>query len=105
MLIPYFIECMADDHEQADGAIKQPGAGDGAINGLCSVLVVSEIADVAAFDFIDSQQKEDEDDRVDERFLELHDIGFSGCKIVFFLLAYGGIAKTNFPGSASKIIA
>ena len=71
-LILYLTECMADDHKQSDGAIDQPVAGDSAINRFRSVLVVSEIADVTAFYFIDAKQKDKEDNRVDKRFLEMH---------------------------------
>ena len=78
---------MADDHEETDGAIKQPVTGDGAVDGFRSVFVVSEVADVAAFNFIDSQQENDENNEVDKSFLELHDIGFSGCKIRIFSIA------------------
>ena len=67
---------MADDDEQANRANDEPVARDDDIDGFRTVLVESEIADVAAFYFIDPQQKNNEDDRVDKRFLELHDIGF-----------------------------
>jgi hypothetical protein len=67
---------MADDNEQSDRTKKEPVAGDDDIDGFRTVLVDCEIADIAAFYFIDSQQKDNEDDRVDKRFLELHDTGF-----------------------------
>jgi hypothetical protein len=67
---------MADEDEQSDRSKDQPVAGDDDIDGFRTVLVESKIADIAAFYFIDSQQKNNEDDRVNERFLKLHDIGF-----------------------------
>jgi hypothetical protein len=67
---------MADDDEQADRAKDEPVAGDDAIDWFRSILVESKVADVTAFYFIDSQQKDNEDDSVDKRFLQLHDIGF-----------------------------
>jgi len=67
---------MADDDEEPDGADNEPVTGDDNIDGFCCILVYSEVADVAAFYFIDAQQKNNEDDRIDKRLLELHDIGF-----------------------------
>jgi hypothetical protein len=52
---------MADDNEQSDRTKKEPVAGDDDIDGFRTVLVKSKIADIAAFYFIDSQQKNDED--------------------------------------------
>jgi hypothetical protein len=67
---------MTDDDEQANRAKDEPVAGDDDIDGFRTILVQGKIPDVAAFYFIDPQQKNNEDDRVDKRFLELHDIGF-----------------------------
>ena len=67
---------MTDDDEQANRAKDQPVAGDDDIDGFRTTFVQGKIPDVAALYFIDSQQKNNEDDRIDKRFLELHDIGF-----------------------------
>jgi hypothetical protein len=71
-LIFYLTERITDDHKQSDGAIDQPVAGDSAINRFRSILIVSEIADITAFYFIDAKQKDKEDNRVDKGFLEMH---------------------------------
>jgi hypothetical protein len=75
-LILYFAERVADNHEKTDGAKEEPVTGDDHIDRFRAVFVDGEVADVAAFYFIDSQEKDNEDDRVDKRLLELHDIGF-----------------------------
>ena len=67
---------MADDDEQSNRPKDEPIARNDDIDGFGTVLVKCEIADIAAFYFIDSQQKDNEDNDVDKCFLELHDIGF-----------------------------